>query len=104
MMKVTEPRYEIPACPHFSQKVIPALYEQAKTAVVQVFYFLFFFYFIYRFYLLYLIKKGLKKCKQIVKKKFIVINNLQFNVCISFPYCTENEPNRDFKTEVRTEP
>lgn len=58
---------------------------------------------LFLFYI-YFIKKCLKKCKQIVKKKFIVINNLQFNVCISFPYCTENETNRDFKTKVRTEP
>lgn len=34
MMKVTEPRYEIPSHPHLSQKVIPALYERAKIAVV----------------------------------------------------------------------
>ena len=27
-----------------------------------------------------------------------------FIFCILFSYCTENEPNRDLKTEVRTEP
>lgn len=33
--KHTEPQYEIPSHPHFSQKVIPALYGQAKASVVQ---------------------------------------------------------------------
>lgn len=34
MMKVIEPRYEVPSRPHFSQKVMPALYEKVKTAVI----------------------------------------------------------------------
>lgn len=34
MLKVIEPRYEIPSRPQFSQKVIPALYEKVKAAVV----------------------------------------------------------------------
>ena len=32
--KVIEPRYVVPSRPHFSQKVIPALYEENKSAVV----------------------------------------------------------------------
>ncbi|KAK7934311.1 hypothetical protein WMY93_005207 [Mugilogobius chulae] len=34
MMKIIEPRYQIPSRPHFSQKVVPALYEQAKSAIL----------------------------------------------------------------------
>lgn len=34
ILKVIEPQYEIPSRPHISQKVIPALYEQVKAAVV----------------------------------------------------------------------
>lgn len=34
MFKILEPRYEIPSRPHFSQKVVPALYEQTKTTLL----------------------------------------------------------------------
>ena len=34
MMKVTEPRYIVPSRPHFSGKVVPALYDKTKAAVV----------------------------------------------------------------------
>lgn len=32
---VIEPRYEVPSRPHFSQKVIPDLYKQTKSAVLE---------------------------------------------------------------------
>ncbi|XP_039608816.1 E3 SUMO-protein ligase ZBED1-like [Polypterus senegalus] len=34
MIKVLEHRYEIPSRPHFSQKVVPALYEKTRSDVV----------------------------------------------------------------------
>lgn len=34
VMKVLEPRYEIPSRPYFSQKVVPGLYEKVKSDVV----------------------------------------------------------------------
>ncbi|XP_041834649.1 zinc finger BED domain-containing protein 4-like [Melanotaenia boesemani] len=35
MLKVIEPRYEVPTQPHFSQKIIPSLYEKTKSAIIQ---------------------------------------------------------------------
>lgn len=35
MIKVIEPRYQLPSRPHFSQKIIPGLYEKTKSAVTQ---------------------------------------------------------------------
>ncbi len=34
MLKVLEPRYDIPSCTHFSEKIVPDLYEQDKKKVV----------------------------------------------------------------------
>ncbi|XP_057684886.1 E3 SUMO-protein ligase ZBED1 [Corythoichthys intestinalis] len=35
MIKVIEPRYQLPSRPHFSQKIIPGLYEKTKAAVTE---------------------------------------------------------------------
>lgn len=34
LVKLLEPRYHIPSCPHFSQEVIPALYNEVKANVI----------------------------------------------------------------------
>ena len=34
MLKVLEPRYDIPSRTHFSEKIVPSLYEQEKKRVV----------------------------------------------------------------------
>ncbi len=35
MVKVLEPRYNVPSCVHFSQSVVPVLYKQVQATVVQ---------------------------------------------------------------------
>ncbi|XP_034034592.1 zinc finger BED domain-containing protein 1-like [Thalassophryne amazonica] len=34
LLNVLEPRYEIPSCTHFSEKIVPSLYEQEKLRIV----------------------------------------------------------------------
>lgn len=34
LMNVLEPRYDIPSCAHFSENVVPSMYEQQKSKVM----------------------------------------------------------------------
>lgn len=34
LMNVLEPRYDIPLCTHFSENVVPSMYEQQKSKVM----------------------------------------------------------------------